>query len=120
MRAKLLDAVLSDLHQNGDGVEASAIMSNDGLMMSSYLPDNYEENRLAAITAALVSLSARAAADFYRGRVTQILIRGDRGNFVVSRAGNDAVLIVLTPASSRLGITFIDCKRAAEEIEQIL
>lgn len=120
MRANLLAAVLAELHRAGDGVEASVVMSNDGLLMATHLPEDYEENRLAAITAAILSLSARAAAEFNRGTVSQILIRGDRGNFVVSKAGNDAVLVVLTPASSVLGITFIDCKRAAEEIEQIL
>ena len=120
MRAKLLDAVLEELHKNGNDVEASAVMSNDGLLMATNLPDSYEENRLAAITAAIVSLSARAAGDFHRGCVTQVLIRGDRGNFVISKAGSDAVLVVLTPKTSRLGITFIDCQRAADEIESIL
>ncbi len=120
MRTDAIEAILSDLNSSSGDIEASAVVSRDGLIMSSLLPNTIDEDRIAAMSAALLALGERTAKELNRGKLDQILVHGQEGYVIVSDAGAEAVLTVSTKKGAKLGLVFLDISRAAKEIARLL
>lgn len=120
MKAEMLTSVLTELNGTSADIEASGIISTDGLMMASVLPAGMDEDRVGAMSAAMLSLGDRTAQELNRGNLEQVLIKGARGYVLMTYAGNEAVLTVLAKPNAKLGLIFLDVKRAAESISEML
>src|SRR5512136_990195 len=86
---------LRDLQAGTGDIEGSAVVSVDGLIMASSLPAGVEEDRVSAMSAAMLSLGERIASELGRGILDQVFIRGANGYVVLMSAGEEAVLTVL-------------------------
>lgn len=120
MRSEMLNSILSELNGTSADIEASAVLSTDGLMMASLLPAGMDEDRVGAMSAAMLSLGDRTAEELARGALEQVLIKGDKGYILMTHAGNEAVVTVLAKPNARLGLIFLDVRRAAEGIGKII
>ncbi len=120
MLSEMLNSILSDLNGSSTEIEASAVISTDGLIMASMLPAGMDEDRVAAMSAALLSLGDRTAEELERGSLEQVLIKGDNGYILMTHASNESVLTVLAKPKARLGLIFLDVKRAAANITKLL
>ena len=120
MRADMLTSILSELNGSSADIEASAIVSTDGLMMAALLPSGMDEDRVGAMSAALLSLGDRTARELARGSLEQVLIKGGKGYILMTHAGEDAVLTVLTKPQAKLGLIFLDVRRAAEAVAKVI
>ena len=60
-RVDNLNRILRGLQSASPDVEASSLISEDGLMIASALPQHIDEARVAGMSATLSSLGARAA-----------------------------------------------------------
>ncbi len=101
-------------------VEASALVSVDGLIMASALPPDVEEDRVSAMSAAMLSLGERIAMELGRGTLDQVYIRGDKGYVLLLNVGEEAVLTVLARKGAKLGMLFLDMKRAAADLSKLV
>jgi predicted regulator of Ras-like GTPase activity (Roadblock/LC7/MglB family) len=72
------------------------------------------------MSAAMLSLGERIASELGRGTLDQVYIRGEGGFVILMSVGEDAVLTVLARSQAKLGLLFLDMKRAAEELEKIV
>ena len=120
MRADILNSILSELNGSTADIEASAVLSTDGLMMASLLPASMDEDRVGAMSAAMLSLGDRTSRELARGELEQVLVKGNKGYVLMTHAGNEAVLTALCKPNARLGLIFHDLKRAAESIATII
>ncbi len=120
MREDLLNSILSELNGSTADIEASAVLSTDGLMMASMLPQSLDEDRVGAMGAAMLSLGDRTSRELQRGELEQVLVKGSKGYVLMTHAGPDAVLSVLCKPNARLGLIFLDVKRAAESVSKII
>lgn len=120
MREDILHSILRELNGSSADVEASAIVSTDGLVMASLLPGDIDEDRLGAMSAAMLSLGDRTAQELARGELEQVLIKGDKGYVLMTHAGKEAVLTVLAKPQAKLGLIFLDVRRAAESISELV
>lgn len=116
MRSEQLTAILKNMNGGSSDIEASAIFSTDGLMMASALPCLLDKDRLGAMSSAMASLGDRVSRELDRGQLEQILVMGEGGYVLVVQAGDDAVLTVITRADSKLGMVFLDARRAAAQV----
>ena len=119
-RTELMVDRLRDLQASSPDVEASAVISVDGLTMASALPADIEEDRVAAMSAAMLSLGERIAGELGRGTLDQVYIKGKSGFVVLMAVGEEAVLTVLAREKAKLGLLFLDMRRAAEDLTQLL
>ncbi len=119
-RTERMVARLRDLQSGTPDIEASAVVSVDGLIMASALPADVEEDRVSAMSAAMLSLGERIASELGRGNLDQVYIRGDQGYVFLSAVGQDAVLTVLARSDAKLGLIFLDMKRAAEDLGRLV
>ena len=119
-RVETLNQVLRNLQSGTPDIEASALISDDGLMIASALPQHVEEVRVAGMGSTLLSLGTRAAVELARGDLNQVLIRGDEGYAVMVRAAEGTMLLVLTTKDAKLGLIFLDMSRAVADIKKVL
>src|SRR5512135_3182119 len=76
-------------------IEASAVVSVDGLIIASALPVEVEEDRVSAMSAAMLSLGERISGELGRGGLEQVYIKGNKGSIVLTAVGEEAVLTAL-------------------------
>ena len=120
MRADMLASILTELNGTSADIEASGVISTDGLMMASVLPAGLDEDRVGAMSAAMLSLGDRTAQELARGSLEQVLIKGAKGYVLMVYAGNESVLTVLAKPNAKLGLIFLDVKRSASSISELL
>ncbi|MFY9973977.1 MAG: roadblock/LC7 domain-containing protein, partial [Chromatiaceae bacterium] len=101
-------------------VEASALITEDGLMVASALPQDLDETRVAGMSATLLSLGTRAAAELRRGEVQEVIVRGEEGVAVMITAGRGVLLLVVANEHAKLGLIFFDMREAINTINRIL
>jgi predicted regulator of Ras-like GTPase activity (Roadblock/LC7/MglB family) len=111
---------LKDLQVSTPDVEASALVSVDGLIIASALPPDVEEDRVSAMSAAMLSLGERIAGELGRGLLDQVYVRGANGYVILSAVGEEAVLTVLARKDAKLGLVFLDMRRAAEDLGRLI
>jgi predicted regulator of Ras-like GTPase activity (Roadblock/LC7/MglB family) len=119
-KADLLASALDELLANSPEVEAAAVVSVDGLPMASALPDHIEEERLAAMSAALLTLGERAAAGLGRGDLGQVFVEGRDGHVVLMAAGEHAVLVAVIQRGAKIGLVVFEMRRSAATIEAVM
>ena len=115
-----LDDLLKKLLGAIPEVKAAAIVSAEGLPIASALPQGVDETRIAAMTAALLSLSERAIIEMNKGDFDQLYVKGSDGYLLILQAGPNAVLTVSTSKDVRLGLILLDCRRTCEKIAQLI
>jgi predicted regulator of Ras-like GTPase activity (Roadblock/LC7/MglB family) len=111
---------LRDLRATTPDIEASAIVSVDGLIMASDLPADVEEDRVSAMSAAMLSLGERIAGELGRGALDQVYIRGGSGYVILMSVGEEAVLTSLARQEAKLGLVFLDMRRAAADLARLI
>ncbi len=119
-RTEMLVDRLKDLQSGTADIEASAVVSVDGLIMASSLPADVEEDRVSAMSAAMISLGGRISDELGRGLLDQVYIRGDNGYVILMSVGDAAVLTALARSDAKLGLIFLDMKRAVEDLSKLV
>jgi len=119
-RSDLLDQALAALLQNAREIEAAAVVSFDGLPMASALPASMDEDRVAAMSAALLSLGERAAQGLGRGELSQVYIEGETGTVFLVSADNEAVLVAVAQQGAKVGMMLYEVRRAAAAVADAL
>lgn len=119
-RIETLNRVVRSLTTESPDIQAAALVSEDGLLLASALPQHIEELRVGGMSATLLSLGARAAGELGLGRPEQVLIKGEHGYAVLTTASEGTVLLVLAGAHAKLGLVFLDMSRAVKEISKVL
>lgn len=116
---RIVDRLLV-LHSSSPDIVASAVVSVDGLAIASALPDGVEEDRVAAMSAAMLSLGERIAAELGRGSLEQVYIKGLQGYVILMSIGDEAVLTGLAQEQAKLGLIFLDMRRATEDLKKLI
>jgi predicted regulator of Ras-like GTPase activity (Roadblock/LC7/MglB family) len=119
-RSSQLDRALADLLAQAAEIEAAAVVSFDGLPMASALPATMDEDRVAAMSAALLSLGERAAEGLGRGGLNQVYIEGDNGTVFLVSADDEAVLVAVAAKGAKVGMMLYEVRRAAETVASAL
>jgi uncharacterized protein len=111
---------LKAMQMNTPDIEASAVVSVDGLIMASALPADVEEDRVSAMSAAMLSLGERIANELRRGQLDQVFVRGENGFVLLTSIGEEAVLTALAHSKAKLGLVFLDMRRTANELVRLV
>jgi len=119
-RTKIMVDRLREMQASSPDIEASAIVSVDGLSIASALPQEIEEDRVSAMSAAMLSLGERIASELGRGGLEQVYIKGENGFVVLMAIGEEAVLTALASEKAKLGLIFLDMRRAVEDLGKLI
>jgi len=115
-----LGLVLQNFVSATSDVQGAALVTPDGLPLASTLPGSMDEERVSAMSAAMLSLGERIGQELARGGIERIYVEGDKGYGILTSCGEDAVLLVLADHKAKQGILMLEIKRIVSEIKQIL
>jgi predicted regulator of Ras-like GTPase activity (Roadblock/LC7/MglB family) len=119
-RSDRLDRAIHSLLSQTPEIEAAAVVSFDGLPMASALPQSMDEDRVAAMSAALLSLGERAAQGLGRGELSQVYIEGDAGTVFLVSAEDEAVLVAVAAKGAKVGMMLYEVRRTAAVVADVL
>ncbi len=111
---------LRNMQAAAPDIEASAVVSVDGLIMASALQHGVEEDRVSAMSAAMLSLGERISTELGRAGLEQVYIKGNAGAIVLTSIGDEAVLTAMARQDAKLGMIFLEMRRAAEDIVKLV
>ncbi|MGN6331134.1 MAG: roadblock/LC7 domain-containing protein [Motilibacteraceae bacterium] len=119
-RASRLARVLGDLLAQAPELEAAAVVTFDGLPMASALPPGMDEDRVAAMSAALLSLGERAAEGLGRGDLSQVFVEAEDGTVFLVSADDEAVLVAVAARGAKTGLMLYEVRHAAAAVAAAL
>lgn len=119
-RSDRLDRAIHALLAQTPEIEAAAVVSFDGLPMAAALPPSMDEDRVAAMSAALLSLGERAAQGLGRGELSQVYIEGDNGTVFLVSCDDEAVLVAVASKGAKVGMMLYEVRRTAAAIADVL
>jgi uncharacterized protein len=111
---------LQRLQRSSPDIEATALITMDGLILASTLPDSTEEDRVSAMSAALLSLAERISLELGRGYLEQVFLRGAGGDVLLMAVADQAVLTVMSQREAKLGMLIYYMRRATKELTNFL
>ena len=119
-RSQLIVDCLRDMQISSPTIEASAVVSVDGLAIATALPSDVEEDRVAAMSAAMLSLGERIAMELGRGGLDQVYIKGSNGYVILMSIRDDAVLTALARENAKLGLVLLDMHRTVDALSKLI
>ncbi|WP_119154896.1 roadblock/LC7 domain-containing protein [Caldimonas tepidiphila] len=109
-------SVLRNLQASSEHIQASALVSGDGLVVAAVLGSGVDEDRFGAMCASLLALATRAAREVDRGELRQIILDGAQGVMLLTRAGGTGVLTVAAANTINLGKLILDTRATAQKL----
>jgi predicted regulator of Ras-like GTPase activity (Roadblock/LC7/MglB family) len=112
--------VLRELISRAPGMEASAVISRDGLSTAAVLGDNVDADQLGAMCAALLGLADTTANELKKGKLKLVLLDGENGILLLVHIGHTHVLALSANPSINLGLCLREAKKSAETLQPLL
>ncbi len=116
VNANILQNLLLELNSSSTDIQASAIISSEGLIMAALIDKKLDEDQVAAMTTAVSAQAQRIVREVQLGKLTQVLIKGQKGYALIISAGKYAVLTIMLNKNAQLGLSFLHCERIAKKI----
>ncbi len=101
-------------------VEGAAMVTPDGLPLASSLPGGMDDERVSAMSAAMLSLGERIGKELVRGSIDRIYVEGNQGFSILTSCGEDAVFLVLATKEAKQGVLMLEIKRTLAELKLAL
>jgi uncharacterized protein len=115
-----LEGILQNLVTSTSDVQGAALVSPDGLALASSLPSGMDEERVAAMSAAMLSLGERIGTELARGTIDRLYVEGDKGYGILTSCGEEAVLLVLASKAAKQGLLMLEIKRVTGDLKAAL
>ena len=119
INASKIETILQNF-VSGTNVQGATLVTPDGLSLASVLPNAMDDEKVSAMSAAMLSLGERIGNELSRGSIDRIYVEGDKGCGVLTNCGDDAVLLVLANESVKQGLLMLEIKRLTEELKLVL
>jgi predicted regulator of Ras-like GTPase activity (Roadblock/LC7/MglB family) len=115
-----LFSVLQNFVSGTSDVQGAALVTPDGLPLASTLPGGMDEERVSAMSAAMLSLGERIGSELARGSIDRIFVEGDKGYGILTSCTEDAVFLVLADKAAKQGVLMLEIKRSLAELKLLL
>jgi predicted regulator of Ras-like GTPase activity (Roadblock/LC7/MglB family) len=115
-----LSSVLQNFVSGTSDVQGAALVTPDGLPLASTLPGGMDEERVSAMSAAMLSLGERIGSELARGSIDRIFVEGDKGYGILTSCTEDAVFLVLADKAAKQGVLMLEIKRSLAELKLLL
>lgn len=119
-RSKLITDRLRLMRVSCPDIIASVVVSVDGLPIASVLPETTEEERVSAMSAAMLSLGDRIAQELGQSTLEEVYIKGNNGYVLLMAIGQEAVLTVIASHQAKLGMIFLEIRKAISDLAKLI
>ncbi len=120
LQADAVGARLRQVHALNPELEAIALVSVEGVNMSSFMPNDVNDERMSAMSAAMVGWGERIALELGRGSLDHLMIKGACGFVLLLSVNDEAVLTAVLNDEAQLGLLLLDLRRAAADLAEMI
>jgi hypothetical protein len=120
INSQKLGYILQNFVSTTSDVQGAAMVTPDGLPLASSLPGGMDDERVSAMSAAMLSLGERIGKELVRGEIDRIYVEGDEGFSILTSCGQDAVFLVLAGKEAKQGVLMLEIKRAIAQLKPAL
>ena len=120
IQSSLLQNLLRNFIRSTPEIQGSALVSLDGLPIISVLSAQMDEETMAAMSAAMLSLGERMGTEVDLGVTERLFVEGDKGYSILVSCGTEAVLLILASKAGKQGLLFLAIKRLVAKIKPLL
>ncbi len=115
-----MKVILQNFVSGTNDVQGAALVTPDGLPLAATLPGGMDEERVSAMSAAMLSLGERIGGELARGEIDRIFVEGNTGYGILTSCSEDAVFLVLASQQAKQGLLMLEIKRAVSELKALL
>jgi len=115
---ELLREILMELNRSA-GVYASALVSRDGLLVASVMPEDVDAEAFAAMTATMLGAAETAFSELKRGVAERVIVEGSRAKIVAMGAGKDLILVSMSEPTATLGLILHQMGKSVEKVKKV-
>lgn len=119
MNTKLIQGILAQLNESPE-IKSSAVISTDGLPLASELSIDLDEDRIGAMSAAMLSLGNRSAKEVLHGELNHAIVHTNNGYMLLFQATDSLLLVIMTAHDAKLGMVLFQAKQAMRELAEHL
>jgi predicted regulator of Ras-like GTPase activity (Roadblock/LC7/MglB family) len=119
-RSERISEVLRSLTRGTPEIIGATLVSSDGFIVASVLPNEVDEDMIGGMAASLLSVGERIAIDLLESQMEQTYIRAVKGFIVLNACGPEAMLVLLVTRDAKLGLIFLELKRTIAELIRVL
>ena len=112
-----LDRAVADLKALSGDMASCAVLSADGVLLSSSHEEGVDRERAAAMLAAAANLAERAARREGKEHAAQVRVDAEEGHLLLVRLEGGGTLAATTAKDARVGLVLYDMRNARAEIE---
>lgn len=120
INAEKLGYILQTFVSTTADIQGAALVTPDGLPLAANLPGQLDEERVSAMSAAMLSLGERIGDELGRGGIDRIFVEGSDGFCILTSCGEEAVFLVLASKLAKQGMLQLEIKRAVAELKLVL
>lgn len=113
-----MHTILTELNLKFNPAHASAVISSDGLIISSALPAHIDGDIVAGMCAALFSVGIRSSKELTGGPMEQISIQSPEGLLLINPINQEAMLTMITKSMAGIDPIIDEMKQAAEKLKK--
>lgn len=115
-----LNGVLNSLLEVSPDFEAAAIVSTEGFVIASVLPSGTSDEKVGAMSAAILSLGERAASELGKGNLETVFVEGESGYLILTSVTDDVLLMLSTSKYAKLGLVFYELSNVKKALLEYL
>ena len=113
-----LDRALADLRALSGDMASCAVLSTDGVLLSSSHAEGVDRERAAAMLSAVANLAERAARQEGKEHASQVRVDAEDGHLLLVRLDGGGILAATTAKDARVGLVLYDMRNARGEVEK--
>ena len=115
-----LDRALADLRALSGDMASCAVLSADGVLLSSSHEEGVNRERAAAMLSAVANLAERAARQEGKQHASQVRVDAEDGHLLLVRLDGGSALAATTAKDARVGLALYDMRNARGEVEKAM
>ena len=115
-----LNQTLQEFVSSTSDIQGAALVTPDGLPLATTLPDRMDEERVAAMSASMLSLGERIGKELARGDVGRLFVEGEDGYGILTSCTEEALFLVLASHQAKQGVLMLEIKRILEDLRSSL
>ncbi|MHA1595845.1 MAG: roadblock/LC7 domain-containing protein [Candidatus Baldrarchaeia archaeon] len=115
-----LTSILKEMERKDAEIEGSIIVRTDGLILATALPEDIDGDIVAAMSASVFGVGARVLEELGGGTLENAIIRGSNRIIMLVSVTPEVSLVAIAQKDANLGLMFVEMKRAADKIREVL
>lgn len=115
-----LEEALRGLRKVSPYVVGSAVVTADGFVVASELPDENYEKKVTLMAMAMLTMGQEATGELGSSDVERVLVEGKDSYIAMVNAGPSAVLAAVAEKGIVLGLLFVAMRETAGKVSTLL